>query len=121
LDWGQKVAYFAARGRECPEKVPPRPELPAALLWYWEAFREVGADRSVGMGTGRIPFISIDRYADRYGIADIDAFERFRAIIRAMDTEFLAPRTAAEPGTVSVNDADGVRSLLQRLAKPEES
>lgn len=101
--------------------MPPKPDLPAALLWYWEAFREVSADRPVGMSAGRIPFSSIDRYADRYGIAGLDDFERLRAILRAMDSEYLASRPAAEPGAVSMTDADGVRSLLQRLAKSEES
>jgi len=42
----------------------------------------------MGMVAGPIPFSAIDRYAGRYGIDGIDAFERFRELIRAMDDEY---------------------------------
>lgn len=49
----------------------------------------LSADRSIGFAMGPIPFTAIDCYAERYGIEGIDAFERFHALIRAMDTAYL--------------------------------
>lgn len=40
-------------------------------------------------GAGPIPFSSLDRYADRYGIDDGEEFDRFRASIRRMDAAYL--------------------------------
>lgn len=40
-------------------------------------------------GAGSIPFSSIDRYAVRYGIEDLDEFDRFRRMIRAQDRAYL--------------------------------
>lgn len=40
-------------------------------------------------GVSYLPFSSIDRYAARYGLDDIDEFDRFRSLIRAVDAEFV--------------------------------
>lgn len=45
-------------------------------------------------GAGSIPFSAIDRYAARYGIDDLDEFDRFRRMIRAQDRAYL--KDAAE-------------------------
>lgn len=37
---------------------------------------------------GPIPWSSVDRYARRTGIQDIEAFDRFAGLIRAMDSEW---------------------------------
>lgn len=68
------------------------------------------------MGRGPIPFSALDRYADRYGIADIDEFEQFRVVIRAMDGAFLEKTANDEPGTVAANDVSGMKSLLAGIA-----
>lgn len=60
------------------------------LHFHWSAFWDLNTDRPVGMGVGPIPFGAIDRYADRYGIADIDEFDAFRELIRAMDDAYLS-------------------------------
>lgn len=87
------------------------------LAWYWDAFWELSADREVGFNVGRIPFVAIDRYAERYRILDLDEFDRFRFIIRSMDAEFRTISSGATPQGVTPTDTDGVRGLLQRLAK----
>lgn len=40
-------------------------------------------------GCGPIPWSAIDRYAERYGIDDLDEFERFRRFIRGQDRVYL--------------------------------
>lgn len=40
-------------------------------------------------GCGSIPWAAIERYADRYGIHDLDEFERFVRMIRAQDRIYL--------------------------------
>ena len=59
------------------------------LLLEWEAFVQLSTDRPVGLTRGAIPWSSIDRYAARHGI-DGDDFNRFYALIRAMDATYLA-------------------------------
>lgn len=76
------------------------------LLFEWKAFgelssaRHVAVDRSlipwstaansqVVVDRGPIPWPAIDRFAERFGI-DHDEFERFAALIRAMDDAYLA-------------------------------
>jgi hypothetical protein len=46
------------------------------------------------MGEGPIPFTSIDRFARRYGMDDLDAFDEFRSFIHAIDREYLEIRAA---------------------------
>lgn len=40
-------------------------------------------------GSGPIPFVAIDRYADRFGIAPGDAFVRFHSLLKRMDAVFV--------------------------------
>lgn len=59
------------------------------LTFFWDAFWELSADRHNSDGVyGRIPFLAIDRFAERYGISALDDFDRFRALLRTMDAEF---------------------------------
>lgn len=41
------------------------------------------------MSIGPIPFVSIDAFADRYGLHGADEFEAFRSLIRQMDAVYL--------------------------------
>jgi len=94
--------------------------VPARLAFYWTAWRELSTDRETGMSLGRIPFTAIAKYAECYGILpEIDAFDRFRVIIRAMDSEFIAV-SSAKPGEVSAQDPEAVKSLLKRAAEGKQ-
>lgn len=106
-----------------PEPVPPKPAVPGHLVFYWDAFWELSADRPLGFsGVGRIPFTALDAYATRYGLTGPDAFDRFRQIIRAMDAAFRAELSPDKPpGAVAPDDLDGVRRLLRRVAKPDDT
>jgi hypothetical protein len=53
-----------------------------------EAFECLNYDRPVGMEIGMIPFVSIDRYADRLGVVD-DEFWFFVEMIHKMDIAFV--------------------------------
>lgn len=77
-----------------PDGYLARPELDPVASFYWQAFTDLAGDRPLGMVAGPIPFLACERYAARYGIDDIDEFERFCAVIRALDAEYL--RSAAK-------------------------
>jgi hypothetical protein len=68
-----------------------RPEIPAYLEFIWEAFWQLSGDRQYGAmgGVGPIPFSSLDRYADRYGVSDPDQFDSFVVMIRALDVAYI--------------------------------
>lgn len=54
-----------------------------------EAFGALSCDRQIGMGRGPIPWSSIHRYGERYGLVK-DDFDRLARIIRAMDGAYLS-------------------------------
>ena len=62
-----------------------RPELLPGLDFYLRAYHELGYDRQIGMSLGPIPWSSLDRYAAKYGIVDIDDFDVLQSHIRAME------------------------------------
>jgi len=70
-------------------------------------------------GIGRIPFTSLDRFAQRYGVESLDAFDRFRTIIRLMDEAYreTAAVKADGSGKPAVNDRSGLKAMLQRMGK----
>ena len=70
------------------------PEIWPHLTFYLEAFFALSPDRHEG---GAIPFSAVDRYAARYGLDDVDEFERFRTLIRALDDAFLKTIRPAQP------------------------
>lgn len=69
-----------------------KPEVSPGLDRYLTAFWDLTSERQLGAmgGCGSIPWTAIDRYAARQGLDDLDDFERFRSIIRAMDGAYLA-------------------------------
>lgn len=67
------------------------------LQFQWSAFWDLHTDRPVGMGVGPIPFGAIDQYAARYSIDDLDDFEAFRELIRAMDDAYLTWSSKRRP------------------------
>jgi hypothetical protein len=67
-----------------------RPEIPEYLKFVWDAFWALSGDRQVHMGgVGMIPFLAIDRYAERFGVTDADEFSQFFDTIRTMDAAYL--------------------------------
>ena len=66
-----------------------QPELDEHLGFVWRAFSALSSDRQLGMSMGPIPWAAIDRYARRFGIAGLDEFEIFAALICAMDAAYL--------------------------------
>lgn len=77
-----------------------RPEIDQRLVPVWAAFHALSGDRAAGFeGLGPIPFLAIDRYCERFGLADdVDQFECVHALIRAMDAEYRKPKpTEAAP------------------------
>ena len=70
-----------------------RPELNESLEYVWDAFWTLNSDRPLGIGEGPIPFTSIDRFAQRYGIDNLDDFDEFRSLIHAIDGEYLKFRS----------------------------
>lgn len=74
------------------------------------------------MGEGPIPFSAIMRYAECYGIDTVNEFERFRKLIRGMDSEYLKFRaqqldkTKEKPFEASVTDVEGVAAIFRGIA-----
>lgn len=77
-----------------PEGYLDRPEVQPESAFVWDAFWSLSSDRPTGMSTGPIPFSAVDRFAQRYGIDDLDEFDGFRSIIRAIDAEYLRLKAA---------------------------
>lgn len=71
------------------------------LAFVWDAFWALQGDRHLGFGSvGPIPHLAIDAYASRYGIADLDEFDRLRRLVAAMDGVWLKDaRRRAEEAT----------------------
>lgn len=70
------------------------------------------------METGRISFIAIDRYAERYDVSSTDEFDRLRTIVEAMDGEYIRYRNSKDGGgdyTVDLDDVQGIKAMLKRL------
>lgn len=70
------------------------------------------------MGIGELPFTSIDRYADRYGVTDIEDFDMLRGILREMDAEYrklVSPRDKKRPVVIPATDSKGIAGLFERL------
>lgn len=62
------------------------PEVPRDGEEAWEAFWALNSSRNVGMGVGGIPFLAIDRYAERYGVED---FPTFHHLVQALDGAYM--------------------------------
>jgi hypothetical protein len=74
-------AIEAGQDGQLGERPPyqPEPGIPPHLLFYWDAFWDLA--RTDGIG-----FAELDRYAARYGIEGVDEFDRFKTIIRRVNT-----------------------------------
>ncbi len=75
-----------------PEKFENKPTLPDHLQFTWRAYWALSSDRHIGMAEGPIPWSAMDRYAIRYGIVNMDDFDFFTLLLKAMDTVYLEIR-----------------------------
>ena len=98
LEWGEQEAWLIEHAAEGDEDTPlaDKPEIETHLLWIYNAFWALHGDRHQGMGrAGKLPFLAIDRYAERYGI-DGDLFEYFHDLLTRLDAAFMAWDPPAE-------------------------
>lgn len=73
-----------------PRALQDRPTIEERHQHLWQAFWLLNSDRGMSFGGPLpIPFSSLDRYAARYGIADIDEFEQLVDVIGTMDSAYL--------------------------------
>ncbi len=80
---------MAAESGELPQALKDEPAIAPHLIVVWRAFLALRGDRQIGFGgVGAIPFLAIDRYAQRYGITGADQFDRFLTLIMAMDDAY---------------------------------
>lgn len=89
-DWGAKVEHWElvlAQGRPAPEPYLDRPEIWPLSEFYWHAFNDLASERQIGMGVGYIPWSKAKEYASHHGVDAGGAFDRFWAIVRAVDVE----------------------------------
>jgi hypothetical protein len=76
----------------------PEPGIPPHLLFYWDAFWDLASTDGIG-------FAELDRYASRYGIDGVDEFDRFKAIVRRVNTVWTEIVTGAnKPPAVEAGD-----------------
>lgn len=96
MAWGDAMekilaAHRLAGGRD--EDLPfmrNKVDVPDHLGFTWEAFWVLCTERPIGFGgVGRIPFRAILEYARVYGLRSVDAFDRFRHLVMAMDRAFV--------------------------------
>ena len=86
MAWGEQIDWLEDLAREegqLPKALADRPTLREDLEFEWRAFWSLSSSRSSGPH-GVIPFAAMDRYAERYGIVDVDRFERFQELMVAM-------------------------------------
>ncbi len=66
-----------------------KPELPAYLESYFEAFQTLSTCRALGTaGYGPVPWLAVHSYAQTYGM-DLEEMETLWLYVQAMDAEFL--------------------------------
>ncbi|MBS7542529.1 phage tail assembly chaperone [Ancylobacter oerskovii] len=64
--------------------------MPGELLFAWGAFFDLRDDRPMMAGAiGRIPFMAIEKWAERHGVLGADQLDRLVTLVRAMDDEWI--------------------------------
>jgi hypothetical protein len=104
LEWGSEAQWLESLAEEQgfePSALLEREELLPGVEIVWQAFADLTNDRSSGLGAiSGIPFLSIDAWARRYRVAEVD-FGRFHYLLKAMDATLLTFKKPREP-----SDAD---------------
>lgn len=85
----QSIAKQSVRsGQPIPDRIANAPALRLGLLFYLQAFFDLDAERSQGMGLGRIPWSSVIQYAAHYEL-DEEQTDSLLDFIRIMDVAHL--------------------------------
>jgi hypothetical protein len=97
--WGSDPDFLKAQIANCKEQgvIPPEdfypPDVFEGAELYLDALDALQGERSLSIGgmggmiQGRIPFRAIERFAERYGIDDLDEFDRLRRIVERLDAD----------------------------------
>ena len=64
------------------------PELPQHLIFFFQAFKDLGTQRQVGMSIGCIPFFDIITYSRLYG-CDEETEEDLLFFVRELDNHYI--------------------------------
>lgn len=131
MKWGTPdsrayISLLEQSKRPLPEEYLQRPGIDPGLMFYLEAFWDLSTDRQITMGgEGHIPFSAIDRFGRRADLQG-EAFSRFKALVRAMDREYLGHRSAARERIKKQAEAEAedrdvgaerVKHVKRKLAK----
>lgn len=96
------------------------PEVWSWLQYVWDAFHDLGTERSIGMALGPIPASKIRDYAagdlglDRYG----READRFFDLIRRMDDAYRDDQDKAhskKPAQIAPDDTAGIMALFKTI------
>jgi hypothetical protein len=73
-----------------PAALLAKPDVLPGAQFYMDAFWDLSGDRQLGAmgGAGRIPFMALDRWAERHGVEG-GQFDLLRAVIRRLDDVYL--------------------------------
>lgn len=82
------IAAAQEMGDEIPEDFIA-PDILEECVFAHGAFQDLSGDRQSGFGIGPIPWSSINAYALRHNIGDLDEFEMFAWMVRVMDNAFV--------------------------------
>jgi len=111
------------KGRQAPAEFYDQPLIEPHLVWLWNAFWELSTERQLGMSIGPIPGSKIREYlCDELELHGAD-YDRARAIIRKVDTDYvgmLNSRKSDEPklsDQAKATDSEGVKRVMRGLGK----
>jgi hypothetical protein len=79
------IRLSAQQGRPVPSKIANQPVLTEVDELFWLAFTHLATER---IPDGAIPWLSIVRWAEYYGLDDEDA-EDLIEVVRAMDSAYI--------------------------------
>lgn len=71
-----------------PKKIADAPQLLPGLDFFYTGFLELCTCRSVGFGTGPIPWTAVNEYAMRHSLTD-EEFDTFSAAIKRLDVVYV--------------------------------
>lgn len=69
-------------GQDAAQDYLNRPSLPEHLLFYWTAFWDL-------CSADGIAFRDLDAYASRYGIDEVEFFDRFKTLVRRLNAKWV--------------------------------
>ena len=87
MEWGGKAEWLEGLQSDGIKvaALDRRPKLLPGLDFYLIAYHELRYDKPIGMSVGPIPWSSIDRWATRNGVNDIEDFTVLESHIRSLE------------------------------------